>query len=125
MRNSTPAISGVAAAFAFVAILAILRLWIHLPILLVAGVGLAVLFVYSFALAFLPPFSKHRALSIARMLLAVLPGSWAAACFIGLYTRNGPLTWAVILFGIVFHFAITRRYLSRLPKLINGSRDAA
>jgi hypothetical protein len=125
MRNSRPVIFWVAEGIVFVAVLATLRLWIQLSILLVAGIGLALLFVYSIASAFWPPFSKHPALRIARILVAVLPGTWAAACFIGSFTQNGLLTCAIILAGIVFHLAITRRYLSRLPKLINVGKDAA
>jgi hypothetical protein len=125
MRNSRPVIFWVAEGIVFAAILAALRFWIQLPILLVAGVGLAVLFAYSFVSAFSPSVSKHRPSRIGRLLVAVLPGTWAAACFVDFYSRKQSLAWTVVLVGIVFHFAITRRYLSRLPKLINVGKDAA
>ncbi len=113
MRRFISAISAVVVAFAFVAILAALRLWTHLSIFFILGAELAVLFAYRVASAF-PPFSKHWSFRIGRLLLAVLPGTWAAACFLGVYTRNPQVVWAVILFGIIFHFVIVRRYLSRL-----------
>lgn len=124
MRRSISAISAVVVAFAFVAILAALRLWTHLSIFFILGAELAVLFAYRFASAFFPPYSKRWSLRIGRLLLAVLPGTWAAACFLGVYTRNPQVAWAVILFGIIFHFAIVRRYLSRPSQLVGGSKDA-